>query len=169
MGTDPMSNYAYQSGFGNHHESEAIKGALPVGQNSPQVCPLGLYAEQLSGTAFTVPRHQNQRTWLYRIRPSVCHEPFEPYDGPAVIGVAGGDLTPNQLRWDPFPIDGVRAHDFVDGLRTVCGAGDPASRNGLAVHIYTANASMMKRALNNSDGDLLFGIHRCIVSMNILI
>lgn len=152
-----MEHPIYQSGFGNHHESEALKGALPVGQNSPQVCPYNLYAEQLSGTAFTVPRHLNQRTWMYRIRPSVCHEPFEPYSGSAVIGVEGGDLTPNQLRWDPFPIDKLKLNDFVDGLRTVCGAGDPASRNGLAVHIYTANTSMIKRAMNNSDGDLLFG------------
>jgi homogentisate 1,2-dioxygenase len=92
----------YSSGFGNDFATEAVAGALPVGQNSPQRVPLGLYAEQLSGTAFTVPRGANRRSWLYRIRPSVLHEPFVKWREAAVFGEA----TPNQLRWDPFPIPG---------------------------------------------------------------
>ena len=166
-----MAALQYQSGFGNHHETEAHPGALPQGQNSPQLCPHGLYAEQLSGTAFTVPRALNQRSyqyyriafvticrWLYRILPSVCHKPFQPYEGNAFVreGTAAGPSTPNQLRWDPFPIPDT-AHDFVDGLRPLCSAGSPETRTGLAVHIYTATQSMAHRAFTNSDGDLLFG------------
>src|SRR5574340_1110537 len=70
----------YQSGFGNEVATEALAGALPVGQNSPQRCPYGLYAEQLSGTAFTAPRGANRRSWLYRIRPAAVHMPFRRID-----------------------------------------------------------------------------------------
>src|SRR6266849_10095202 len=103
----------YLSGFGNEFATEAIEGVLPVGQNSPQRVAHGLYAEQLSGTPFTAPRAFNRRSWLYRIRPSVMHEPFAELRGaPDFI------VTPNQLRWDPFPIgDG----DFIDGLMAICG------------------------------------------------
>lgn len=158
-----MSELEYLRGFGNHHESEALPGALPVGQNTPQVCPYKLYAEQLSGTAFTVPRHSNQRTWLYRILPSVCHLPFSPYapkSGKA-ISIKSEDeiVTPNQLRWSPFvPNDVVgndQEHDWVDGLALISHAGDVASRHGLAIYIYTATKPMDKRAFFNSDGDFL--------------
>ena len=67
------TNDGYMPGFGNDFETEALPGALPQGMNSPQKCEYGLYAEQLSGTAFTAPRGQNERTWCYRIRPSVKH------------------------------------------------------------------------------------------------
>ncbi|KAJ2287554.1 hypothetical protein IWW55_006697, partial [Coemansia sp. RSA 2706] len=152
--------YVYQSGFGNHFASEALPGALPVGQNSPQVCPYGLYAEQLSGTAFTVARHANQRTWFYRIHPSVVHRPFAPYnqDGHSIIGTFDArttEPTPTQIRWLPFAIPEDQQVDFVDGLRTIGGAGDTALKNGLAVHIYAATTSMNQRAFSNSDGDLL--------------
>lgn len=158
MALDP---YTYQSGFGNHFSSEALKGALPAHQNTPQVCPYGLYAEQLSGTAFTVERSGNQRTWLYRIRPSVMHRPFEPYrqGEHGVVGTFDArttEITPTQIRWLPFTIDDEdKSADFVDGLHTLGGAGDTALKSGLAVHIYTATKSMDKRAFNNSDGDLL--------------
>src|ERR1700688_5143235 len=79
----------YQSGFGNEFASEAVEGVLPRGQNSPQKVEHGLYTEQLSGTAFTAPRGVNRRTWLYRIRPSVAHKPFEP-------------IGPGRLRRAPF-------------------------------------------------------------------
>ncbi|KAJ1725905.1 hypothetical protein LPJ61_005561 [Coemansia biformis] len=156
-GSDP---YQYQPGFGNHFSSEALEGALPVGQNTPQVCPYGLYAEQLSGTAFTVGRSGNQRSWLYRIRPSAVHRPFEPYSRGAhgVVGTfdaAASVATPTQIRWLPFPIPDGADVDFVDGMRTIGGAGDTALKNGLAVHIYTATTSMGRRAFCNSDGDLL--------------
>ena len=70
---------------GNEAQSEALPGALPEGQNNPRVCPYNLYAEQLSGTAFTAPRAHNRRSWLYRIRPSVTHEPFHPLNFPGEL------------------------------------------------------------------------------------
>ncbi|KAJ2778233.1 hypothetical protein H4R18_004709 [Coemansia javaensis] len=153
--------YRYQSGFGNHFSSEALEGALPAGQNTPQVCPYGLYAEQLSGTAFTVGRSGNQRSWLYRIRPSTMHGPVEPYSRGAhgltgAFDARSSVATPAQIRWLPFPVpDEGSGVDFVDGMRTLGGAGDPALKNGMAVHIYAAAASMARRALSNADGDLL--------------
>ena len=95
----------YLSGFGSEHASEALDGALPIGQNSPQRAPYGLYAEQLSGTAFTAPRHANRRSWLYRIRPAVLHGPFVEYPHPTLASAPfdGVSTSPNQLRWDPFP------------------------------------------------------------------
>ncbi|KAL7746541.1 hypothetical protein RI367_008068 [Sorochytrium milnesiophthora] len=156
--------YKYLSGFGSHFSSEAREGALPASQNSPQVCPYGLYAEQLSGTAFTVPRVHNQRSWLYRIRPSVCHTPFKKFDAlnkhHSVRSFSDDDeceATPNQLRWSPFDIPeekSERVH-FVQGLATLCGAGDPKTRSGLGVHVYACNADMTDAAFFNSDGDML--------------
>uniref|UniRef100_A0AAX7UW05 Homogentisate 1,2-dioxygenase n=1 Tax=Astatotilapia calliptera TaxID=8154 RepID=A0AAX7UW05_ASTCA len=131
--------FQYMSGFGNEFSSEDPRcpGSLPEGQNNPQVSPYGLYAEQLSGSAFTCPRPANKRSWLYRILPSVKHKPF--------TSVPCGDLTenwnevepdPNQLRWLPFTIPKAteKKVDFVAGLHTVCGAGDAKSRNGIGVH-----------------------------------
>ncbi len=107
----------YLSGFGNEFATEAIDGALPVGRNSPQRAPLGLYAEQLSGTAFTAPRAQNRRTWQYRIRPSAMHGSFTGYDQRRFHNdFGGGPVTPDQLRWDPLPMPAEEtAVDFVDG------------------------------------------------------
>src|SRR5579863_6439036 len=101
-----LAPVAYQSGFGNQFQSEAVPGALPVGRNSPQRAPLGLYAEQISGTAFTAPRHENRRTWTYRIRPSVVHQPYRRINnGMLRTGPFGEtEATPSQLRWSPFPI-----------------------------------------------------------------
>ncbi|KAI7866422.1 homogentisate 1,2-dioxygenase [Spinellus fusiger] len=153
------NTYQYQEGFGNHFSSEAIKGALPKGQNTPQQCPFNLYAEQLSGTAFTVPRTHNYRSWLYRIRPSVVHTPFEPVDACSSLVSKFNDsciVTPTQIRWSPFDMPAATDKvNFVEGLRTLAGAGDPACRNGLAIHIYTANTSMDKLAFYNADGDFL--------------
>ncbi|KAI8083863.1 homogentisate 1,2-dioxygenase [Thamnidium elegans] len=154
------ADYSYHQGFGNHFSSEALPNSLPKGQNTPQKCPYNLYAEQLSGTAFTVPRTHNQRSWLYRIRPSVVHTPFEPTDtSNLLVSKFGGDdvlITPTQIRWSPFdlPLDSEKV-DFVQGLKSLAGAGDPACRSGLAVHIYTANTDMGKSAFYNSDGDFL--------------
>jgi homogentisate 1,2-dioxygenase len=147
----------YQSGFGNTFSSEALRGALPVGQNSPQRPPKGLYAEVLSGTAFTAPRAENQSTWLYRLRPSAMHPRFEPMaagllrSGPFDEAPA----SPNRLRWDPFPLP-KKSVDFVEGLATLAGSGDPASQSGLAAHVYCANRSMKDRVLANADGEMLF-------------
>lgn len=150
----------YLSGFGSEFTSEhpSYPKALPEGQNSPQKCAYGLYAEQLSGTAFTAPRHENMRTWLYRILPSAVHKPFEPYHGAKFMTSDWSEShpNPNQFRWNPFqlPNDSEKI-DFVDGLSTVCGAGDPKSRHGIAVHVFACNASMVNRAFYNSDGDFL--------------
>ncbi|MFD4277239.1 homogentisate 1,2-dioxygenase [Streptomyces cyaneofuscatus] len=147
---------AYSSGFGNEHSSEAVPGALPHGRNSPQRAPLGLYAEQLSGSAFTEPRADNRRSWLYRIRPSAVH--------PAFTRTDNGDLRtapftesvpdPNRLRWNPLP-EPAPGTDFVSGLWTLGGNGDAAQRTGMAVHLYHANSSMTDRVFSDSDGELL--------------
>ena len=107
----------YMSGFGGHFESEAVEGALPKGRNSPQRPAFGLYAEQLSGSAFTAPRHENRRSWLYRLRPTADHRPFERYDGAKLFapGTVKEPLAPNRLRWDP-PADLPAGCDFVDGM-----------------------------------------------------
>ncbi|MBD5605763.1 MAG: homogentisate 1,2-dioxygenase [Candidatus Eremiobacteraeota bacterium] len=146
---------AYQTGFGNEFATEAIPGALPVGRNSPQSAPFGLYAEQLSGTAFTAPRAENRRSWLYRIRPACVHLPFERIaDGDVVARFGDAPTTPNQLRWDPLPMP-ARPTDFVDGLVTMAGNGDPASKTGCAIHLYAANRSMTDRFFYDADGELL--------------
>ena len=149
-------NRRYQSGFGNEFATEAVTGALPRGQNSPQRAPLGLYAEQMSGTAFTMPRATNRRTWTYRIRPSVTHKPFEAL-APSLIRSGPFNevpATPNQLRWDPLPFPG-EATDFVDGLVTLGGNGDPEQQAGVAIHLYAASASMRGRYFYSADGELL--------------
>ncbi len=145
----------YQSGFGNEFATEALAGALPEGRNSPQRCPFGLYAEQLSGTAFTAPRGTNRRSWLYRIRPSAQHEPFKRIDeGRLTSDFNQVETPPNQLRWNPLPIPSEPT-DFVQGLVTMAGNGDPHAQTGAGVHMYTANRSMTQRCFYNADGELL--------------
>lgn len=158
MGSEDFKNLKYQTGFGNEFATAdpRVPDALPAGQNSPQVCPHGLYAEQLSGSAFTAPRTANKRSWLYRIQPSVVHRPFEPCENPRwTNNFSDCKPTPNQYRWHPFPLPKKEGVDFVEGLYTVCGGGDFVSRNGLAIHNYACNESMQHRALYNSDGDFL--------------
>ena len=152
------SELRYQSGFGNEFATEALEGALPLGQNSPQKAPYGLYAEQLSGTAFTAPRGANRRSWLYRIRPAAVHRPFRRIDdGRIAWRFDDADATPNQLRWDPLPFPTV-ATDFVEGLVTMAGNGDPAAQSGCAIHLYAANRSMADRFLYSADGELLIAL-----------
>ncbi|UPR01981.1 homogentisate 1,2-dioxygenase [Chloropicon primus] len=142
----------YASGFGNHISSEAVKGSLPSKGNNPKKCPYGLYAEQVSGTAFTAPRAKNQRSWLYRMRPSVTHE---------IIGNFGEGsnnlvTTPNQIRWLPFDVPkGDSKVDFIRGMFTMCGSGCSGSKSGFAIHIYLANSSMDNTSFANADGDFL--------------
>ncbi|TCO83820.1 homogentisate 1,2-dioxygenase [Plasticicumulans lactativorans] len=139
----------YQSGFGNSFATEALPGALPVGRNSPQRCPYGLYAEQLSGTAFTALRSANRRTWLYRIRPAAMHEPFRPLDGGRLVSRFDEVPTPpNQLRWDPLPLPDAPT-DFIDGLVTMAG------NAACAIHLYAANRPMVDRYFYDADGELL--------------
>ena len=152
----PTSDVAieYQRGFVNHFTTEALPGALPE-QNSPQRCPYGLYAEQLSGTAFTAPRASNRRSWLYRIRPAAVHSPFTRIEKGLLTSEFGTvETPPNQLRWSapPIPEEPV---DFIQGLTTLAGNGDPQSQMGCAIHLYAANRSMKARALYNADGEFL--------------
>jgi len=145
----------YQGGFGNEFSSEALEGALPRGRNSPQLCPYGLYAEQLSGTAFTAPRHANRRTWLYRIRPAVTAGTFRPLEGDLFAAQTdGGALTPNQLRWDPLPLPSAPT-DFVAGLLPVAGNGSPETQSGCGIYLYVADRSMDRRFLYSADGEWL--------------
>ncbi|WP_309739061.1 homogentisate 1,2-dioxygenase [Pseudomonas sp. SORGH_AS_0199] len=142
----------YQSGFGNHFSAEALPGALPIGQNSPQRAPFGLYAEQLSGTAFTVPRHETRRSWLYRLRPSAAHGRFQR----CALQLTGAELgapTPNRLRWNPLPLPAA-ATDFLAGLERLV-ATDPGDQaEGVSLYRYAANASMTG-VFYDADGELL--------------
>jgi len=146
---------AYQSGFGNEFATEALPGTLPEGRNSPQRAPHGLYAEQLTGTAFTAPRHQNRRSWLYRIRPAAMHGSFEMlFDGGFHNRFDELPATPNQLRWSPLPMPSTPT-DFIDGLFAVAGNGSAASNSGIGIHLYAANASMQGRYFYNADAEML--------------
>ena len=150
------ASFSYQPGFGNHFVSEAVAGALPVGRNSPQQPPLGLYAEQISGTSFTTARAENRRTWTYRIHPSVVHRPYARIDNGLIRSAPFNetDATPTQLRWSPFPIP-RKPTDFVDGIITLGGNGDAATQIGMAIHVYAANRSMKDRCFYNADGEML--------------
>jgi homogentisate 1,2-dioxygenase len=151
-----LSESDYFPGFGGHFETEAVPGALPKGRNSPQRPPFGLYAEQLSGTAFTAPRDHNRRSWLYRLRPSAEHPPYRPYQGARLFapGTSDAPLPPNRLRWHPIDLP-AEPTDFVDGLVTMMANRSPQDLEGVAVHIYRANQSMDRRAFFNADGELL--------------
>ena len=163
---------AYLTGFNNEFATEALPGALPVGRNSPQKCPYGLYAEQLSGTAFTALRGANRRTWMYRIRPGAVHKPFRRIDNTRMTNEFGAAVaTPNQLRWSPLPIPS-QPTDFVAGWVTMAGQGAPDAMAGCAIHLYAANASMTDRFFVDADGELLIvpqlGRLRAITEMGVL-
>ena len=155
---DADGDYGYLSGFGNTHSTQAESGALPIGRNSPQQPPLGLYAEQLSGTAFTAPRAQNKRSWLYRILPSVKH-------GTGFAEVEPGDwrtapcheskLPAMQLRWQPTEIPQKGEVDFLAGVKTMTTCGNAKATEGMASHTYVANVSMGRKCFYNSDGEML--------------
>ncbi|KAF2460876.1 homogentisate 1,2-dioxygenase-like protein [Lineolata rhizophorae] len=178
FGTRKNDPYEYQPGFNNHgvretyavnpnlssFESEAVPGTIPRGQNSPRCVRFGLYAEQMTASAFVAPRHLNKRSWLYRARPAVAHQGFT--DLPDNPDTEANFLpinprvhvSPTQLAWLPFDIPTESADgkiDFASGLKTIAGSGDPTLREGLAVHVFLANASMDHRAMVNSDGDML--------------
>jgi len=161
-------------GFGNHFATEAVAGALPVGRNSPQRVAYGLYAEQISGTAFTAPRAENRRAWLYRLRPTAAHPPFADYRDASLLRSGPFDEVPpdpNRLRWDPLPLPEAPV-DFVDGLVTYGGNGDPATGTGIAIHLYAATKSMAGRVFFNADGELLIlpqaGRLRLVTEMGVL-
>jgi homogentisate 1,2-dioxygenase len=146
----------YQSGFANEFATEALPGALPHARNSPQRVAYGLYAEQLSGTAFTAPRDHNRRSWLYRIRPAAVHQPFTPLPSHRLAANFHDvpPTPPNQLRWDPLPMP-AEPTDFVDGWVTMAGNGAAEAMNGCAIHLYAANRSMQERFFYSADGELL--------------
>jgi homogentisate 1,2-dioxygenase len=146
----------YLTGFGGHFATEAVAGALPEGRNSPQRPAYGLYTEQLSGSPFTAPRHENRRSWLYRMRPTADHRPYARYQGAPLFapGTVKEPLAPNRLRWDP-PADLPEGTDFVDGLVTMLANRDPADLEGVALHLYRADRSMERRVFVDADGELL--------------
>jgi homogentisate 1,2-dioxygenase len=170
----PPSDLRYLPGFGNLVVSEAIPGTLPEGCNSPQKAPRGLYAELLSGSAFTAPRAENRRTWVYRVRPSAAHNgAFSPI-ALRLLRSAPFDEVPSPptlLRWDPFSIPHEPA-DFVQGLTTLGGNGDASTQRGMAVHMYLANRDMVRTAFYNADGEMLLvpqeGRLRVVTELGIL-
>jgi homogentisate 1,2-dioxygenase len=149
------TSFRYQSGFGNAFESEALEGALPQSRNSPQRPSLGLYAEQLNGSAFTVPRKSNLRSWLYRIRPSVVHGSYKKFDNNLLNSAPFTEIaSPEQHRWGPRPFP-QKSTDFIEGLMTVGGHGSVGGQAGAAIHLFHCNASMAQRSLVNADGEFL--------------
>ena len=151
------SRGSYQTGFGNEFSTEALPNALPIGRNSPQKCAYGLYAEQLTGSAFTALRGEAKRSWLYRIRPSAMHTPFKQIDnGRLLSDFSITPTSPNQLRWSPLPMPApTEPTDFIQGLVSFAGNGDPHAQSGCGIHLYAANRSMTQRAFYNADGEML--------------
>lgn len=152
----------YQSGFGNGFETEALPGALPIGRNSPQRCAYGLYAEQLSGSPFTAPRASNERSWLYRIRPTVANwGRFAPMGNrhwrTAPNGAAGAEveMAPAPLRWDPLPLPS-ESLSLIEGIHTITTAGDAGAMVGMGAHVYLATRSMVDEVFYNADAEMLF-------------
>jgi homogentisate 1,2-dioxygenase len=148
----------YMSGFGNGFETEALAGALLIGRNSPQKCSYGLYAEQLSGSPFTAPRASNERSWLYRIRPTVHHwGAFKKADAGLwrTAPAAEIDLPIAPMRWDPIPIPSEKL-SFVEGVRTITTAGDAGSQAGMGAHVYLVTRPMVDEYFYNADGEMLF-------------
>lgn len=163
----------YMSGFGNDVATEAIAGALPDGRNSPQQPAFGLYVEQINGTAFTAPRNANKRSWMYRIRPSVVHRPYERIDNGLIRSTPFNEVetTPNQLRWSPLPIP-EKPTTFIEGIATMAGNGDLTTHTGSAIHVYAANTSMTSTFFYNADGEMLIvpqlGSLRILTEMGIV-
>jgi homogentisate 1,2-dioxygenase len=153
-----VTSAGYQPGFGNGFETEALPGALPIGRNSPQRCAYGLYAEQISGSPFTAPRASNERSWLYRIRPTVKHwGRFEEIDAGLWRTAPCNEVSvpPAPMRWDPIAIPSKKL-TFLEGVHTITTAGDAGSQGGMAAHIYFVTKSMENDYFYNADGEMLF-------------
>ncbi|MEM9330053.1 MAG: homogentisate 1,2-dioxygenase [Pseudomonadota bacterium] len=154
----PGKNQGYMPGFGNDFETEVLEGALPQGMNSPQKCAYGLYGEQLSGTAFTAPGDQNERTWCYRIRPSVKHSGrYEkvtfPYWKSAPL-ILEDIISLGQYRWDPIPHTDEKLN-WLSGMHTITTAGDVNTQTGMASHIYLVTESMEHEYFYSADSEIL--------------
>ena len=149
--------YQYLNGFGNEFETEALPGALPIGQFSPQKVKYDLYAEQFSTTAFTAPRADNRRSWFYRIRPSVVQGNYQSIDNGLIRTAPITEIPtpPTMLRWNPVDIPTTET-DFIDGLITMAANGSANSQTGIGIHVYVANKSMEGRYFYNADGEMLF-------------
>ncbi|BED91080.1 homogentisate 1,2-dioxygenase [Pseudoalteromonas sp. MM1] len=147
----------YMSGFGNEFETEALPGALPIGQFTPQKVKYNLYTEQFSSTAFTAPRAANRRTWLYRLRPSVVQGEYTAIDNALIrtAPITEAITPPTMMRWSPIDIPS-KTTDFIDGLITMAANGSANSQSGIGIHMYVANSSMQGRYFCNADGELLF-------------
>ena len=148
----------YAAGFHNYCTTEAVAGTLPIGQNSPQHVKFGLYAEQLSGTAFTCPRSTNRRSWLYRLSPSSRQGGYRPAKSSGPLLTAHFPVVdPSPRRWSPLPLAPTKGApvDFIDGAQSMCGAGDPSLKEGVAIHMYACNKPMADRAFCNADGEML--------------
>ena len=152
-----LASVPYLTGFGNQFETEALPGALPVGRNSPQRCAYGLYAEQLSGSPFTAPRQTNERSWLYRIRPTVQHiGRFRPADARLWRSAPCADAPPPPapMRWDPLPMPEA-PQSFIEGMTTITTAGDAGAQAGMAVSVYLATRAMQDEYFYNADAEML--------------
>ena len=164
LGCSKEEDLTYHHGFGNHFESEAYPGALPQGRNNPRIVPLGLYTEQLSGTAFTAPRNENRRTWLYRAQPSVsgtsnsfsvCRSGDTSSPSPPQM-FGGADwstdmkLDPNPMRWGATPLRSGERANFIQGMHTLLGSGDAACKSGIGIYVYAFNTDMSG---SDSDGE----------------
>ncbi|MEO9102524.1 MAG: homogentisate 1,2-dioxygenase [Burkholderiaceae bacterium] len=167
----------YQAGFGNQYQTESITDSLPLGRSNPQRVAHGLYAEQISGSAFTAPRADNRRSWLYRRQPSAVVGRYQPYaqpqwrTGAAGANPGGAPCAPEPLRWNPFAWPDAPC-DFVDGMHTIVANGDAAMQAGVAAHVYLAKRSMGQRAFVNADGELLIlpqqGALRIVTELGLL-
>jgi len=153
---EQISVLKYQTGFANHFATEAIPNTLPKGQNSPQKLKHDLYAEQLSGSAFTAPKGQNFRSWLYRIQPSVVHGQYQMQEHASIDAELCelSKLAPQQLRWGPFPL-AKTATSFIDGWYKFASNADIAGQIGATTFLYTCNKSMDKEYFYSADGELL--------------
>lgn len=148
----------YIPGFNGYHQSEAEHGALPKYQNSPQKPPMGLYAEQINGSAFTTAREQTKLTWCYRTRPSAAHEPFVEYNHPSWLSPPFNTISqaPNQYRWSPDKPSSLSTN-FIDSIKTLAGYGSPQSLQGASTSTFIATKSMSddNTYFSNNDGELL--------------
>ncbi|RWA70561.1 homogentisate 1,2-dioxygenase [Mesorhizobium sp.] len=167
--------FSYMPGFGNDFETETLPGSLPQGRNSPQRPAYGLYAEQLSGSPFTAPRGTNERSWLYRIRPSVRHTGrFNGVSYPrwkTAPNIGDHELALGQYRWNPVPMP-TEPTDFISGMRTMTTAGDAVGQSGMAAHVYVANRDMVDDHFFNADGELMIvpqvGALRFVTEMGVI-